>query len=305
MPLSGIILIAALIVDRSIGDPHSSFHPVALIGRFIGWWGRPSEYRPHLQRFAGFFFWIVTIILFTIPFLLVELYGPWWVYIMAGPFLLKTTFAWRSLEDHARLVDEALARDQDAGRIAVSMMVSRNTSCLSDEAIRSAAYESVAENLVDSIIAPLFWFALLGLPGAAMYRAANTMDAMLGYHDERWRLGWFSARADDLLTYIPARITGLLLLLWFGLKGRGEVAYAVLSRDARRRPGWNGGIPMAAIAGGCGVLFEKAGRYRIGDPLIPLSKGGRCVIAAVRGTTVLFTGILLIFWVLFSHLNAC
>ena len=288
MPLSGFVLTASLLLDRAVGDPHTPYHPVALIGRFIGWWGRPSAYRPALQHPAGVIFWIVTVTLFTLPFLALEYYAPWWLYLLVAPLLLKSTFAWRSLEEHALYVEEGLSKDSDTGRSAVSMMVSRKTATLSDEEVRSAAYESVAENLVDSIIAPLFWFALHGLPGAAFYRAANTMDAMLGYRDERERLGWFPARADDILSYIPARITGLLLILWFTLRRRGREAVLILCRDAKKRAGFNGGIPMATIAGGCGIRFEKPGGYRIGDLHRSLKDGGRCVIAAARGATMIF-----------------
>ncbi|MCP1661610.1 MAG: cobalamin biosynthesis protein CobD [Methanocalculus sp. MSAO_Arc1] len=304
MPFSGYVLIpafvlaAALVLDRCLGDPHTPFHPVALIGRVIGWWGRPSVYRPGIQRLAGIICWAGTSLLFTLPFLLVEWFAPWWLYLLAGPFLLKSTFAWRSLEEHASSVEAGLATDPGAGRTAASMMVSRNTETLSDEEVRSAAYESVAENLVDSILAPLFWFAILGLPGAALYRAANTMDAMLGYRDERERLGWFPARADDLLSYIPARIAGCLLLCWFGVYGRGRDAFSILRRDARKRPGPNGGIPMAAIAGGCGIAFTKPGGYLIGEPARSLLKGGSCVIAAVRGVTLFFAFLLLLIWIL-------
>jgi len=294
MPLSGIILILAVLLDRALGDPHTQYHPVALLGRFIGWWGRPSAYRRSLQRAAGVIFWIATVIISIIPFLLLEWYAPWWLYLLIAPVFLKSTFAWRSLEEHAISVEEGLSIGSGEGQKAAGMMVSRNTALLSDEEVRSAAYESVAENLVDSIIAPLFWFLLLGLPGAAMYRAANTMDAMLGYRDDRERLGWFPARADDVLSYIPARITGCLLLLWFTVRRRGGEAYAVLRRDAGKRPGFNGGIPMALIAGGCGIRFEKPGSYMIGDCTRSLEVGGRCVIAAVRGATVIFVIILLV-----------
>ncbi|MBR1369095.1 cobalamin biosynthesis protein CobD [Methanocalculus chunghsingensis] len=287
MPFAGIILILAVFLDRAVGDPHTPYHPVALLGRFIGWWGRPTAYRRSLQRVAGLIFWIATAAIAVIPALLLEWYAPWWLYILIAPVFLKSTFAWRSLEEHAISVEEGLSRGSGEGQRAAGMMVSRKTALLSDEEVRSAAYESVAENLVDSIIAPLFWFALLGLPGAAMYRAANTMDAMLGYRDDRERLGWFSARADDILSYIPARITGCLLLLWFTARRRGREAYLVLRRDAGKRPGFNGGIPMALIAGGCGIRFEKPGSYRIGDCTQSLKTGGRCVIAAVRGATVL------------------
>ncbi|MCP1716017.1 adenosylcobinamide-phosphate synthase [Methanocalculus alkaliphilus] len=294
MPLAGIILILAVFLDRAVGDPHTPYHPVALIGRFIGWWGRPSAYRHSFQRGAGVIFWCATVALAVIPFLLLEWHAPWWLYLLIAPVFLKSTFAWRSLEEHALSVEEGLSRGGGEGQKAAGMMVSRNTALLSDEEVRSAAYESAAENLVDSIIAPLFWFLLLGLPGAAMYRAANTMDAMLGYRDDRERLGWFAARADDILSYIPARITGCLLLLWFTARRRGREALAILLRDAGKRPGFNGGIPMALIAGGCGIRFEKPGSYRIGDSTRSLEDGGRCVIGAVGGATVIFLFILLI-----------
>jgi adenosylcobinamide-phosphate synthase len=286
MFLSPLILILSLVVDRVCGDPHSRFHPVALIGNFIGWWGQPSQWNPSLQRLAGIFFWIITVILFTAPFLLFSWYAPWFLMILVGPFLLKVCFALRSLEEHAAVV--AAATSPDTGRERVQMLVSRDTSALTDEQILSAAYESVAENLNDSIIAPLFYFMILGLPGAACYRAANTMDAMLGYTDERSRIGWFSARMDDILSFIPARITGLVLIIYFLLKRRSGPAIRIFRRDHTLRAGFNGGIPMSLIAGGVGVMFEKPGKYRIGDPIRPLRLAGPDIISAVRGATVLF-----------------
>ncbi len=286
MFLSPLVLILSLVVDRACGDPHSRFHPVAMIGSFIAWWGQPSRWNPSLQRFVGVFFWFLTVVVFTIPFLLFSEYAPWFLMLMAGPFLLKSCFALRSLEEHAAAV--AAATSPDAGREKVQMLVSRDTSTLTDEQILSAAYESVAENLNDSIIAPLFYFMIFGLPGAACYRAANTMDAMLGYTDDRVRIGWFPARMDDILSFIPARITGLLLLVYFFLRGRSGPAIRIFRRDHSLRPGFNGGIPMSLIAGGTGVMFEKPGKYRIGDSELPLRSAGPGIIMAVRGVTLLF-----------------
>ena len=99
--LAGAVLLLALAVDRLIGDPHSAYHPVALLGRFIGWWGQPSRYSPRVQRAAGILFWLVTICLFALPFFLFGTFAPWLLFLIGAPFLLKCCFAWRSLEEHA------------------------------------------------------------------------------------------------------------------------------------------------------------------------------------------------------------
>ncbi|NYT06012.1 MAG: cobalamin biosynthesis protein CobD [Methanomicrobiales archaeon] len=287
MAYGALVLWAALLIDRLTGDPRNSLHPTAYLGRFIGWWGRPDRYPASLQRAAGTLGAIVTAGCYALPFLLVDRYAPLAAYLVAAPFLLKICFAWRCLEDHVAAVTDALAKDGQEGQKAVQLLVSRNTAGFGDEAVLSAAYESMAENLVDSIVAPLFFFMIGGLAGAAFYRAVNTMDAMLGYTDHRKKIGWFPARLDDVLNFIPARVTGALLLLWFWPKGRFSEALQVLRRDARRRPGYNGGIPMAVIAGGVGIRFEKPGRYVIGDPARSLADGGADVVGSVRGATLL------------------
>jgi adenosylcobinamide-phosphate synthase len=146
----------------------------------------------------------------------------------------------------------------------------------------------MTENLTDSIISPLFFFCLFGIAGAAVFRAANTMDAMLGYRDERERIGWCAARMDDILNYIPARITALLILLHFAQKGRFSPALRVMRRDGKNRPGFNGGIVMAAMAGGAGVRFEKPGKYTIGDSERTLDEGGADIFEATRMVTLMF-----------------
>ena len=293
MVLSALIVIFSLALDRIVGDPHSSFHPVAMLGRFIGWWGQPAHYSSFAQRGVGILLWCTTVALFSLPFFLFEHLVPWYVLLIGGPILLKATFAWRSIEDHVHAVTQALEGGIDAGRVQVHMLVSRDTTSLSKEQILSAAYESAAENLVDSIIAPLFYFGIgeifgVGLAFAAAYRAANTMDAMLGYRDDRSRLGWWSARADDLLGFIPARVAGAMLLGYFALHGRLKEAYRSLRLDARKRPGVNGGVPLSLVAGGVGVIFEKPGVYRMGYPCQSVEAGGKKVLHAVGGATMIF-----------------
>ena len=282
------VLFAALVVDRLIGDPHSPWHPVALLGRFIGWWGKPHKYSPEIQRFAGVLFWLVTALLFTLPFYYFTTIAPWYLYLVIAPLLLKCCFAWRSLEEHTYAVVTALNAGVEDGRVQVKMLVSRDTTHLDRAQILSAGYESMTENLTDSIISPLFYFSLFGLSGAALYRAANTMDAMLGYRDERIRIGWCSARMDDALNFVPARLTVVLLLVYFAFIGTFSDAVQVLRRDGCRRPGFNGGIVMAVMAGGTGIQFVKSGVYTIGDEKRTLDDGGPDVMKACRVVTIAF-----------------
>lgn len=305
MVLSGLTLFFALVLDRLIGDPRSNYHPVALLGKVIGFFGKTNYYPKGFEKFNGVIGWFFTVSIFTLPFLLVAGCTPWYVTVPVGAVLLSFCIGWRSLLEHVKNVEEALSKNAVEGRAAVQMLVSRNVSKLSDEHIRSAAYESASENLVDSIVAPIFWFAIfeiffgLGICGAALFRAANTMDAMLGYKDERVRLGWFSARMDDILAYIPARVTGAVLLLLFTLKGRGKNAYAVFKADRKKRPGFNGGVSMSLIAGGCGVLFEKDGVYKIGISEKSLKDGGKCILRMIDYTTIFFSGVCILFLILF------
>jgi adenosylcobinamide-phosphate synthase len=286
--LNALILPLSLLADRLIGDPESRYHPVALIGSFIGWWGRPSVWPARIQRAAGVGMWLVTVLLFALPFFLVSWLFPWFLFLLAGPFLLKSCLAWRSLEEHTASVNQALARDISEGQRKASLMVSRDTGTLSGEQVRSAAYESMAENLVDSIISPLFYFGLFGLPGAAVFRAANTMDAMLGYQDARRDLGWCAARMDDILNFIPARVAGGMLLIYFAAKGRFSQAWQGLLADRKKRPGINGGIPMSIIASGTGVRFEKPGVYIMGTGERSLEEGGPGIVEAIRVVTIAF-----------------
>ncbi len=138
-------------------------------------------------------------------------------------------------------------------------LVSRDTSALDETAVREAAIETLAENLNDSVVAPLFWFAIAGLPGAALYRFANTADAMWGYRDHREWSGKFAARADDLLSWIPARITALALL------GPRPALLMRLQAEAPRTPSPNSGWPMAAMALRLDLRLAKPGVYSLND----------------------------------------
>lgn len=303
MILQPFVLVLSLVVDRCIGDPRTPYHPIALVGRFIGWWGRPDLWPRRIQRIMGILLWFLTVFLFAVPFYLFGRYAPWFLYLLVGPFLLKICFAWRSLEEHTDAVISSLRTDISEARDQAGMLVSRDTHDLNHEQVLSAAYESMTENLVDSIISPIFYFGIFGLTGAAVFRVANTMDAMLGYRDERLQIGWWPARMDDILNYIPARISGLLLLAYFGVQRRFRPAYYTLIRDRRKRPGINGGIPMAIMAGGVGVRFEKPGVYKIGDGEKDLESTGKEIVRAVRVVTIAFSLIVIIALILWGTLT--
>jgi adenosylcobinamide-phosphate synthase len=178
--------------------------------------------------------------------------------------LLKPLLAWRMLRDEVGGVERALATGLEEGRHRLSYLVSRDTRRLSEAEVRESALESLAENLNDSLVAPLFWFSCGGLPAAALYRFANTADAMWGYRD-RWEwAGKWAARADDLLSYVPARLTAILLAV------AGRRTLSGLGAVARLTPSPNSGWPMGMLALALGVRLSKPGVYALnGEAVAP------------------------------------
>ena len=181
---------------------------------------------------------------------------------------LKPMLAWAMLRREVQAVEDALGESLAAGRERLSWLVSRDTAQLSAREVRESAIESLAENLNDSVVAPIFWFVLFGLPGAAVYRFANTADAMWGYKGLRHGLNWewagkWAAWADDVLSWLPARITALVL----ALINRG-FSLGTLAQEARKTPSPNSGWPMAAMALALGISLGKPGVYT-------LNPGGR------------------------------
>lgn len=221
--------------------------------------------------------------------------------VVAQAMILKMTFSIRGLTRAGRDVQAALTnRDLPAARRLVSWhLVSRDCSELSESQIAAATIESLAENASDSIIAPLLYYLLLGLPGALAYRFINTCDAMLGYRDEqRERLGKIPARMDDLANLLPARISAMAFVVGAALSGNdSRRAIVVWHRDSRLTASPNAGHPMAAAAGALGVQLEKVGHYCLGRGLrLPEAADiGRAVrlLAAATGLVYLVCGCLL------------
>jgi adenosylcobinamide-phosphate synthase len=254
-----MIVLIALLIDRFFGEPPARLHPVVWMGRYLSWAGRGLTALPPARGFAaGACAWLCGALAVTAlaAILVAALQAcPRWIEIPAVALLLKPLFALRLLLDEVAAVEASLAQGLDAGRARLAQIVSRDTTLLSADEVRESALESLAENLSDSVIAPLFWFALLGLPGAALYRFANTADAMWGYRGDWEWAGKWAAWADDLFSFVPARLTALALMAM----RPGQLP--ALAREARRTPSPNGGWPMAAMAMVLGVRLGKPGVY--------------------------------------------
>lgn len=259
-------VVLAMLIDRWLGEPPRRLHPVVWLGCYLDRIGKRLPARPPAAAFVlGMTAWLAGAALVAIAYagagtLLAEC--PPLVAVLATALLLKPLFALRMLLVEVASVEQALAEDLECGRQRLRRIVSRDTTCLDAGEVRESALESLAENLSDSVVAPLFWFALCGLPGAAVYRFANTADAMWGYRG-RWEwAGKFAARADDVLNLIPARITALALAL--AGRNRGEVLRR-LPLEAAHTPSPNSGWPMAALALSLGLRLRKPGAYALNE----------------------------------------
>ena len=257
-----MIILLALLLDLVLGEPPGRLHPVVWMGAYLGRVGRGlPALPPRRALWAGGLAWLggaaLVVVLSTAA--ATALAGaPRWIELPAMALLLKPLFALRLLLDEVAATEAALAEGLDAGRQRLARIVSRDTAALSAGEVRELALELLAENLSDSLVAPLFWFLLCGLPGAALYRFANTADAMWGYRG-RWEFaGKFAARADDVLNFLPARLTALALLGAGALRRNGRAA---LAREAGRTASPNSGWPMAAMALALGVRMAKPGVY--------------------------------------------
>jgi adenosylcobinamide-phosphate synthase len=257
-----VSIILALLIDRWWGEPPAPIHPVVWMGYYLKRIGRDlPDHGPGTALFFGTLAWLAG------ACLVAAVYGyaglelaklPRWLDVILTALLLKPLFALRLLLEEVAAVEAALVQGLDCGRARLAHIVSRDTTNLDADEIRESSLESLAENLSDSVIAPLFWFALFGLPGAAVYRFANTADAMWGYRG-RWEwAGKFAARVDDLLNLVPARMTAIGLLLW----GPNRLALLWrLPREAARTSSPNSGWPMGALALTLNVRLRKPQVY--------------------------------------------
>lgn len=291
------ILCAAYLIDRVVGDPRSLPHPVII----MGWWITRLERvirllvksESHL-KLAGVLFPLVIVGgSYAVVWLL--LWGAMFIHpVLAwilGAWLISTTIATKGLADAGmEIARHLVAGDMEAARRSLSMVVGRDTERLDEPEVCRGAVETVAENIVDAIVSPLIYAAIGGAPLAMAYRAANTLDSMVGYKNEKYRnLGWASARFDDVLNYIPARLTALLLVAASWLQRLdGKQCWAMIRRDAHLHPSPNSGLPEAGVAGALGVQLGglnyyqdvASNRAKMGDAKRPLQASD--IVATIR-----------------------
>jgi adenosylcobinamide-phosphate synthase len=279
-------VLVALALDLLLGDPRWLPHPVKLIGALAARLEPPLRRGLRSARLAG----VATVIIVLATTGLVAaglVYGAARVHPVAGDIvsilLLYSTLAARDLMRHSLAVYRALrAGDLEGARKKVALIVGRDTDQLQEAGVVRATVESVAENIVDGVTAPLF-FAVLGGPVLALlYKAVNTLDSTFGYRNERYiQFGWAAARLDDVVNYLPARLTAPLVCLAAALlRLRAGDAWRVFRRDGRRHPSPNSGLTEAAVAGALGVQLGGLSHYAgvpsekptLGDPHTPLER---------------------------------
>ncbi|MBI2850633.1 MAG: cobalamin biosynthesis protein [Chloroflexi bacterium] len=291
-----IILAVALVVDSTLGEFPNPVHPVVWMGKLASFFEKYGAGRSPLFQFA--YGALMTLFLtglfaaaayFVLAYLKSLNVVP---YVIIGALLLKSSFSLKALHQAALRVKALLLRDKLAeARYELRSLVSRNTQNMSKPQAVSATVESVAENICDSFVAPLFFFLLFGVPGAIGYRMVNTLDAMIGYHGKYEYLGKFAARLDDVLNFIPARLSALLLVLASFLSRQdGRAAWLGVLSDHSKTESPNAGWTMAAVAGALDIQLEKVGHYRLG-------KAGTALVPETIDASLQIVSIASLIWV--------
>ena len=268
-----LIFVLAFLMDIVLGEIPDRIHPTVGIGKIIGYL-RPKlkNKSAKIEKANGVLLLIGVAILVAIP----VSFGLWATrvylgqigYIIVGAILFKSTFAIRCMRRYTVPIAKALkVKDLERARKYLPYIVRRDPNSLDEPQVISAAVESIAESTTDGITGPFFFFAVLGVPGAFIYRVINTLDSMVAYKTPELRnIGWFSAKMDTAVNYIPARLTALLMVIAAGLAGENfKEAWRVLKRDKNSTASPNAGYTISAMAGALETQLAKPGHYALGD----------------------------------------
>jgi adenosylcobinamide-phosphate synthase len=268
-----LVVMLALAIDVAFGDPPRVYgripHPVALFGSLIAFFDKKLNREQRSDRARIWRGALTTVFLvaaagfagYGTQWLLSQVEYGW----VAGAAIASVFIAYRSLFNHVRNVARGLDVSLAEGRAAVSHIVGRDPDSLDEHGVARAAIESAAENFSDGVVAPIIWFALLGLPGLFICKAVNTLDSMIGHHDSTYEhFGKFAARLDDAVMAVPARIAGLLIVITasIGFGTRGGAAWTAAIDDAEKHRSVNAGWPEAAMAGALGLALAGPRHYR-------------------------------------------
>jgi adenosylcobinamide-phosphate synthase len=297
-----VMLFVAVVLAFVFGDPSPNYperlafklHPTVLMGNFT----RKIEPafknpNPATEKFLGVLLGLTVIAAFTLPVFFglwaIYTYMPGYgfylnllIYALIGTILLKMTLCIKLETDWAKATAQAIDAQnvEEAKKYAhFSRRDSRNLNC---SQIGSAVIESMSENLIDFKLSPMMSFALFGVTGAIAFRAINTLDGMVGFKNKEYiNIGWFSANLDNIVNFIPTRLTALLMIVAAAILRRdAKNAWHIARRDHKKTPSRNHGWPMAAAAGALHIQLEKPGQYILGDAEEPVT--GRKILDAVR-----------------------
>ena len=276
--MSGVELVAAFGLDLWLGDPRRMPHPVVAIGNLVNLLeGVLYESGLSLRMAGAFLVCGVLLVTGLIAAALIKVAGSLhlWLGFLATVWLAYTCLAVRELHCQTALVVDALNEgDLVSARSHLGMIVGRDTAQLDEAGILRACIETMAENTSDGIVAPLFYLAVGGPVGGLLYKAVNTMDSMIGYRNKRYlEFGWAAARLDDLLNWLPARLTALLMVAGsFLLNLNGWQGWRIMWRDAHNHASPNAGYPEAVAAGALGLQLGGSSRY-FGKDLVKATLG--------------------------------
>jgi adenosylcobinamide-phosphate synthase len=298
-------LALGLVLDLIFGDPGNKYHPVSWLGKLI------ELITPHLkhtrlrvgsisqdkiEKVKGILFscgLVSGVALLTITLAsLSTVFTGLLIALILFAILLKISMALKGMEKSAiQIVRSIEAGNLEEARHDLSMIVRRDTTNLNEEYIQSATIECISESTVDGIISPLFFYSILGPVGCVTYRVVNTLDSMLGYRDSYYKeMGWMSAKLDTIFNFLPARVTGLLIVVSaYIVQADWRNSLLMLIRDHHKTTSINAGYPMSSMAGALRVKLEKIGSYALGEgtEFVTVDK---CMLAIkiMKITTLLF-----------------